>query len=208
MISTAITKAATRSARMRRAFFAASAVDSAAAYAAASAAARFAARFAALAVVAFVLPGERLAFAEESLDDADRAIPEFTLELLDGGKVDAGALLGKPWIVNFWATWCAPCIEEIPAMNSAWESLEPAGFGMLAINVGEPADAIESFMEEVPIDFPVALGDGVRTLPNWEVKGLPTTLIIDSEGTIVHVALGPREWDDEGLIERLIAMAN
>jgi|GEM_PF-1182057 len=162
----------------------------------------------ALSVVAFVHPVDRLALADDSLDDADRAVPEFNLELLDGGNVDTSALQGKPWVVNFWATWCAPCIEEIPSMNTAWESLAPAGVGMLAINVGEPADAIESFMEKIPIDFPVALGDGARTLPNWEVKGLPTTLVIDRDGMILHVALGPREWDDAALIERLAAMAD
>ena len=145
--------------------------------------------------------------AEVALTDVDRAPPSFSLETLDGETVDNATLAGRPWIVNFWASWCAPCIEEIPAMNVAWESLEPAGVGMLAINVGETAETIETFLEKVPIDFTVLLGDGATTLPDWEARALPTTLVIDTDGHVVLEAIGPRDWDDPGLIERVAALA-
>ena len=145
--------------------------------------------------------------AEISLAGVDRAPPSFSLPLLDGGTVDNAALAGKPWVVNFWASWCAPCIEEMPAMNAAWEALEPAGVGMLAVNVGETPAAIETFLETTPVDFPVVLGDGAKTLPDWEARALPTTLVIDADGRVVFEALGPRDWDDPALIERLSALA-
>ena len=145
--------------------------------------------------------------AEVSLSAVDRAPPTFSLATLDGATVDNATLAGKPWVINFWATWCSPCIEEIPAMNTAWEALEPAGLGMLAVNVGETPQAIEAFLETVPIDFPILLGDGARTLPDWGGRALPTTLIVAADGRIVFEALGPRDWDDPALIERLTALA-
>ena len=92
-------------------------------------------------------------------------------------------------------------------MNTAWETLEPAGVGMLAVNVGETPEAIEAFLEKVSIDFPIALGDGATTMPDWQARALPTTLIVDASGRVVHEALGPRDWDDEGLIARIAALA-
>ena len=145
--------------------------------------------------------------AEVSLAEVDRALPAFELATLDGATLDPDALAGKPWVVNFWATWCPPCIEEMPAMNTAWEALEGAGVGMLAINVGDAPEAIETFLERVPIDFPIALGDGASTLPDWDATVLPTTLIVDANGRVVFEALGPRDWDDPGLIARLAALA-
>ena len=142
-----------------------------------------------------------------SLSRVDRVPPTFSLPTLGGATVDNAALVGKPWVINFWATWCSPCIEEIPAMNTAWKALEPVGVGMLAVNVGETPEAIETFAKTVPIDFPILLGDGARTLPDWGGRALPTTLIVDAEGRIVFEALGPRDWDDPALIERLAALA-
>lgn len=152
--------------------------------------------------------GAALAVGGTELADVSRPLPEFALESLDGERYETSTLAGKPWIVNFWASWCAPCIEEIPAMNRAWEALEPAGVGMLAINVGETPEAIARFTEETPIDFPVLLGDGATTMPDFGARVLPTTLVIDAGGRVVHEALGPREWDDAALVARIAAMAD
>ena len=162
---------------------------------------------AAACIAVLVSSGAALA-TDVSLAEVERTPPEFSLETLDGGTVDTAALAGRPWVVNFWATWCAPCIEEMPALNTAWKTLEPAGVGMLAINVGETAEAIGTFLDKVPVDFPILLGDGAKTLPDWDARALPTTLVVDAEGRIVHEAVGPRDWDDPALIARLAALAD
>ena len=150
--------------------------------------------------------GPAVAAGGTELDDADRALPTFSLDGLDGATWDAAALGGKPTVVNFWATWCAPCIEELPAMNAAWAELQGDGVGMLAINAGEAPETIEAFLERVPVDFPVLLGDAAATLPDWGVRVLPTTLVVDADGRVVHEALGPRDWDDPALLDRVRAL--
>ena len=143
--------------------------------------------------------------AEQHLSEIDRDLPNFELASLEGETWDVDALLGKPWIINFWASWCAPCIEEMPAMNRAWADVEDDGIGMLAINAGESTLAIRTFLEKVPVDFKILLGDG-QTLPDWSVRALPTTVVIDSTGKVVYEALGPREWDDPVLLDRVRAL--
>lgn len=141
--------------------------------------------------------------AQESLTPVERLVPEFSLMGMDNRQWDAESLSGKFWVVNFWATWCPPCIEEIPSMNKAWEILEPEGIGMLAINAGEGRAAVEEFLGKIPIDFPTLLGD-MDSLPNWSARALPTTLVIDKSGKVVFEALGPREWDERELLQEII----
>ncbi len=152
------------------------------------------------------LPGTAAAAGGTALSPVEREVPEFELDALDGASFDAEALRGQPWIVNFWATWCAPCIEELPAMNRARAALEGQGVGMLAVNAGETPEDIETFLGKVPIDFPVLLGDAVSTLPDWQVQVLPTTLVVDADGRVVYEALGPRDWDDDALLDRVRAL--
>ena len=143
--------------------------------------------------------------AEQSLDTVDRALPEFDLASVGDGQWQAESLQGKPWVINFWATWCPPCVEEIPSMNAAWEALESQGVGMLAINAGEGQDAVDGFLKKIPIDFPTLLGD-VDTLSNWSVMALPTTIVVNAQGQVVYEALGPREWDDAALLEKVLEL--
>lgn len=143
--------------------------------------------------------------AGELLNEVDRALPEFDLASMDDGQWQAETLRGKVWVVNFWATWCPPCVEEIPSMNEAWNSLEDQGVGMLAINAGEGRDAVESFLKKMSIDFPILLGDG-NTLADWSIRALPTTVVINTKGEVVYEALGPREWHDEALLAKVLEL--
>jgi len=145
------------------------------------------------------------AAAEIALNKIERELPTFELPDLAGETWQAPMLVGKPYIVNFWASWCAPCVHELPAMNRAAEALLPEGVGMLAVNIGEGTVAVESFLNDIPIDFPVLLGNNL-TLPNWKVRGLPTTYVIGGDGKIIGEAIGPREWDDAEFIEWMLTL--
>jgi len=88
-------------------------------------------------------------------------------------------------------------------MNAAWAILEPKGVGMLAINAGEGELAVKSFLDKIAIDFPTLMGDN-DSLSNWSVRALPTTIVVNHKGQVVYEALGPREWDDEKLLQQVI----
>ena len=137
------------------------------------------------------------------LTEVDRTLPEFSLSSLDETNWTKDTLKGTPWVINFWATWCPPCIEEIPSMNAAYEVLKPQGVNMLAINAGEGAEAVEAFFQKINIDFPNILGDA-NSLPNWSIKALPTTIVVNAEGDVIFEALGPRHWDDPDLLQRVV----
>ena len=107
----------------------------------------------------------------------------------------------KLTIVNFWATWCAPCREEMPSLNRAFEKVKDQGIAMVAINLGESKDLIERFTNEVPIDFTVLRATDPSTMATWQVRGLPTTLVVDKNGRVVKEFIGPAEWDQDELLD-------
>lgn len=151
---------------------------------------------------------ERTDPATLKLSPTERTVPAFSLQALAGEEWTRESLAGRVWIVNFWATWCPPCVEEIPGMNTTYERLGEQNVGMLAINAGEDRETISAFLQDIPIDFPVVLADGMNTLAEWHIQGLPTTLLIDADGRIVYEAIGPREWDDPAMIAFLRSLAD
>lgn len=161
--------------------------------------------FAALLVLVFT--GNVLA-ADQTLTPIDRELPPFSLEGVDGKVHSPETLQGKTWLINFWAVWCAPCLEELPSLNRAWDKLQDHDVGMLAINIGEDADKIAQFLEDndLAIDFPIVIGDKLRTLGNWSARALPHTVVVSPAGKVVYEAVGPREWDDQRLVDAIIAL--
>jgi peroxiredoxin len=138
--------------------------------------------------------------------DPPRPAPDFALADADGNMHHLAEYLGKPLIVNFWATWCPPCIEEMPSMNRAWHSVKGEEIAMLAINVGEDEDTVFTFTADYPVDFPLLLDEEGRAVHEWGVLGLPTTFVVDPRGNIVYQAVGGRAWDDPGLLDQVRAL--
>jgi len=101
---------------------------------------------------------------------------------LDGGPVDTAALSGKVVVVNFWATWCVPCIREIPSFNKMHKDFATEGVAILGVNGdNEDAERIRTFLKKHPMDYPVALGsEALGTQFNLDV--LPVTLVFDRTG--------------------------
>ncbi len=149
-----------------------------------------------------LLSWSAFAYGEQSLTPYKGAqpAPDFELVDVDGDKHRLSDYRGKPLIINFWATWCPPCREEMPSMNRAWGKVKD-DVSMLAINVGEDEDTIFVFSADYPIDFPVLLDQSGEVIRQWPVKGLPTTFVLDGEGNIRYTAVGAREWDDDALLE-------
>ncbi|OGB93003.1 MAG: hypothetical protein A2Z31_07785 [candidate division NC10 bacterium RBG_16_65_8] len=120
--------------------------------------------------------------------------PPLALKDLDGRLHDLADYRGTVLLVNFWATWCAPCREELPSLERLREALRGRSFEVLAVNVNEGESRVKRFLAEVPLGIPVFLdrnGDAQRA---WKVRGLPATFLLDREGAIRFWYLGELDW--------------
>ncbi|WJW74815.1 TlpA disulfide reductase family protein [Thiohalobacter sp. IOR34] len=126
--------------------------------------------------------------------------PDFELTDLDGRVHRLSDYRGKVVIVNFWATWCPPCREEMPSMQRAWNWLQKNDMQLLAINVGENEDQVFEFTANYPVDFPLLLDEDSSVIERWPVRGLPTTFIVDTRGRLAYRAIGGRAWDSPELL--------
>jgi cytochrome c biogenesis protein CcmG, thiol:disulfide interchange protein DsbE len=124
--------------------------------------------------------------------------PDFSLPVLGGEPLRLSSQRGKAVLLNFWATWCAPCRTEMPALERLYQRHKAAGLEVIAINLNTPSAAgVEAFVQEVKVTFPIALDPGWSTAQAYRVLGLPTTYLIDRTGHVVVRELGARDWDDQ-----------
>ncbi len=147
-------------------------------------------------------PGARLL---DPIPDKPEA-PGFELQGADGEIYRLADLQGRPVIVNFWATWCPPCRAEMPAMERAWERLKDQEVMLVAVNVGESAEEIKAFAEQVQVSFPLPMDTDMEVTQSWPMTGLPTTFVVDPRGRLVYRAQGERDWDDPALLDLVRAL--
>lgn len=136
-----------------------------------------------------------------------RKAPQFALQGLDQQIHRLADFSGKVVVVNFWASWCVPCRQELPSMNRASQALSDEAVVWFAVNVGEDRGAVEAFLRDYPIAFTVLLDTDGQVSNKWWVTGMPTTFVINPQGEIEHQIVGKREWDDAKhlqLVRRLI----
>ena len=119
----------------------------------------------------------------------------FELKSLDGKSVQLADMKGKVIVVNFWATWCGPCKEEMPAFERLRQKLDPERFALLTITTDLQREGIKHFLANLHVQLPVLFDDNQDVSQAYLVRALPTTVLIDGGGTLVGRAVGPREWD-------------
>lgn len=127
----------------------------------------------------------------------------FKLRDIDGKEYRLSDYRGKLVVLNFWATWCPPCREEMPSMNRAHKKLANDNVVILAVNVGEDEDTIFEFTGNYPVDFPLLMDRSGEVIKQYPVMGLPTTYIISPTGIVTHRTVGGRAWDNEQLLTEL-----
>ncbi|MEW6543444.1 MAG: TlpA disulfide reductase family protein [Nitrospirota bacterium] len=121
--------------------------------------------------------------------------PAFSLNQLDGSVVRSQDLAGKVLLLNFWATWCGPCKEEMPSLDRLRRQFDPREFVLLAVTADRQRDGIKAFLKHLGLDIPVLFDEGQEVSAAFMVRGLPTTVLIGKDGKTVGRAVGPRAWD-------------
>jgi peroxiredoxin len=126
--------------------------------------------------------------------------PDFDLKSLSGEKVSLRDFGGKIVLLNFWATWCAPCRIEMPAIQSRFEQ-HRSELEVLAINFDEPSDQVQAFVQELGLTFTVLLDPGGEVQRLYQIRGYPTTYIVDESGVVAiqHIGIMTEQQLDEYL---------
>jgi cytochrome c biogenesis protein CcmG, thiol:disulfide interchange protein DsbE len=134
--------------------------------------------------------------------------PDFTLPDLDGKQVSLQHYRGQVVFLNFWATWCIPCREEMPAMEQLHQAFQPHGLAILAVNLKESPDKVKAFFDQHRLSFTALLDESGSVFRDYQVMGLPTTYLIGREGTLLARGVGGRDWrrtEGKDLIRALLA---
>lgn len=129
--------------------------------------------------------------------------PVFALPTTKGDTVRLDSFRGKVALLNIWATWCAPCVWEMPAMERVYRELGPKGFEVIAVSVDVGTDAaqanalVDEFVAEKELTFTVLRDPDHLLQRMYQADYVPTTFLIDRDGRIAHRLVGPAEWDRE-----------
>ncbi|MGH7205781.1 MAG: TlpA family protein disulfide reductase [Nitrospiraceae bacterium] len=121
--------------------------------------------------------------------------PSFALKTMDGQSVNSESLRGKVVMINFWATWCGPCREEMPALQRLRQRFKANEFELLAVTTEQQKEAIDGFVKALGLTFPIVLDETTDVSAAFGVRGLPTTVLIGKNGQVLGRAVGPRGWD-------------
>jgi peroxiredoxin len=121
--------------------------------------------------------------------------PNFSLPDLEGKMVSLSDYKGKVVFLNIWATWCPPCVEEMPSMEKLYQALKGQAFEILAVSIDVAgSQAVVPFMRKHKLSFG-ALIDSEGTLKNlYQTTGVPESVIIDKDGNVIEKIIGPRNW--------------
>lgn len=133
---------------------------------------------------------------------AGKPAKEFSFTL--GGKpAKLADLRGKVVVLNFWATWCPPCVEEAPSLNRLQQAIAPRGGTVLGVSVDEDADAYAKFLQDHQINFPTYRDPTKQIALDYGTSMYPESYIIDRKGRIARKIIGPQDWDSPELISYL-----
>ncbi len=146
------------------------------------------------------------AFAVEEGDSA----PDFSLPSIVAGQpaISMSELKGKTVYVDFWASWCAPCLKSLPLYNEMYKKYQDQGFEVVAINVDNPVEDGLDFLIDTPLDFLIPSDPDGETAELFQVIGMPTSYLISPDGTVELVHMGFRNGDMEiieSAIEKVLA---
>ena len=161
-------------------------------------------RILSLFVFLFLTLSVREAVCLDAAPQIGKLAPPFTLADVNGKKVALSEYKGKVILINFWATFCAPCKAEMPSLNNLFLAFKNDGFIVLAISTDDSEKPVQSFMKEKAIAFPVLMDkDQEVYFDQYGVLGLPTSFLIDREGIITDKIRGEREWDTPEMKEKI-----
>jgi peroxiredoxin len=154
----------------------------------------FAAALAALAALALALP---------ALADPSGPAPPFTLAAKGGADVSLSQFKGQVVMLNFWASWCGPCRQEMPLLESIYKKYNKLGFTMIGVNVEPDSNAADQWLKETPVSFPILYDRDSKVSKLYDVEGMPSTVIIDRSGKLRKLHRGYKPGDENEYLDSI-----
>ncbi len=131
------------------------------------------------------------------------ATPPLAVKDIEGREWRLDHLGGRTVLVNFWATWCAPCVQEMPSLQRLRDRFAARGFEVIGINLEENAARIRPFLARYAVSFPVVRDHDGSVRSRWNVRIYPSSFVIGPDGRIALAAIGELDWDDPAVIARV-----
>jgi peroxiredoxin len=134
---------------------------------------------------------------------AATAAPEFSLPGRSGQTVTLSAYRGDVVMINFWASWCKPCRQELPLLEQMYQRYKNLGFTLIGVNVDEDQKNADLILKNIPVSFPIAYDQQDKVSNKYGLEGMPNTVFVDRNGNIRHVHTGYTPGDEQGYDEQI-----
>ncbi|MCG7893283.1 MAG: TlpA family protein disulfide reductase [Candidatus Thiodiazotropha taylori] len=132
--------------------------------------------------------------------------PDFTLKSRTGENIKLSELRGNVVMVNFWASWCGPCRQEMPLLQQLYDRYQGMGFTLLGVNVDEQPAAAQKMLKEIPVDFPILYDSSNKVSKQYQVKAMPSTFMVDRDGNIRHLHQGYKPGYEDDYQQQIRAL--
>jgi len=127
--------------------------------------------------------------------------PDFTLKSLEGSNLRLEEYRGQVVLINFWASWCGPCRQEMPVLDRLHHRYEDTGFAVLGVNVEGDPEMAREIVDKTHVTFPILLDDGQKVSELYSLEAMPSTVVIDRDGVIRYIHHGYKPGDEAKYVE-------
>ena len=127
--------------------------------------------------------------------------PDFTLENLAGGNMRLEEYRGQVVLINFWASWCGPCRQEMPILYRLHHRYVDTGFAVLGINVEGETDPAQEIVDRTNVTFPILIDDGQKVSEMYALEAMPSTVVVDRDGVVRYIHRGYKPGDEAKYVE-------
>ena len=155
-----------------------------------------------LVLVAFIVLSSMHSHAVAVQDEA----PDFTLKSLAGNNLRLEEYRGRVVLINFWASWCGPCRQEMPLLDRLHRRYEDTGFAVLGVNVEGEVEPAQEIVDKTKVTFPVLIDEGQKVSEMYNLEAMPSTVVGDRDGVVRYIHLGYKPGDEAKYVEVVQAL--